>query len=109
MTSLHGLTAVAPLKPSQDKIHCDRDDSLHGLTAVAPLKPVVASVSVPVRTLSPRPHGRGSIEATKVKAFSPHLRSLHGLTAVAPLKRFQHCLSVKQDRRLHGLTAVAPL
>ena len=88
-----------------------RERPFHGLTAVAPLKPSTARRKPMIRDSFPRPHRRGPIEACSVPAKvvprcgfpRPHRRgpiearlgnarkatgvSFHGLTAVAPLKQ----------------------
>ena len=60
---LHGLMAVAALKrPARDGVG-GGTGVLHGLMAVAALKPRPAQYRRSCGTRSPRPHGRGRIEA----------------------------------------------
>ena len=110
-SSLHGLKAVAPLKPNLDRIVGFLAAPIHGLKAVAPLKlhprhfppgeeirsprpqsrgPVEASSRKPAsssKRFSPRPQSRGPVEAPAWASGLEDMLSLHGLKAVAPLKQ----------------------
>jgi len=62
--SLHGFTAVAPLKQSMGAAEDMGAQRLHGFTAVAPLKRHRDLDDATRQGTSPRLHRRGPIEAT---------------------------------------------
>ena len=108
---LHGLRAVAPLRPGSARPGAPRSPwsprpqgrgPIAARSAACP--PEAASVSTAsgpwphcgptklarrprARGWSPRPQGRGPIAATHASASTPRPSSLHGLRAVAPLRR----------------------
>ena len=130
---LHGVTAVAALKPAVEHPRRAGAGCLHGVTAVAALKPRGAPSGSACRARSPRRHCRGRIEAptprgpTRPGASSPrrHCRGrieAHRRPAVARRVRLsprRHCRGRIEATRgrcitwrppsLHGVTAVAAL
>ena len=103
--------AVAALKLHGLRPHRAAASVLHGLMAVAALKRCRDRVgSRQGQASSPRPHGRGRIEARQRPApFILPILVLHGLMAVAALKQSPPCRPPSRSKVLHGLMAVAAL
>src|SRR5437660_428931 len=84
---LHGVTAVAELKPVKGRRGRRGHRSLHGVTAVAELKPKPEHHNAKERSESPRRHCRGRIEASPSSLSFKAVVSRHDVTAVAELWR----------------------
>src|ERR1700739_4937931 len=102
--------AVAALKHFSLKAANRSRNVLYGLMAVAALKRRGGIPGVTVGFGSPRPHGRGRIEARPSTSNSNGSRMvLHGLMAVAALKPCHKSQGSEWPVVLHGLMAVAAL
>src|SRR3990172_7080756 len=107
--SLHGFTAVAPLKQDQSLAERWKDAGLHGFTAVAPLKLIHTSEPTDDTNASPRLHRRGPIEASWAQASRRAMRSSPRLHRRGPIEAWYVSRRCNHRRCLHGFTAVAPL
>ena len=106
---LHARMGVAPLKRYRSCRGAHTRGGLHARMGVAPLKHDRKGQPDIDALKSPRPNGRGPIEASSLAGRSRRHRRLHARMGVAPLKQARGSRDCRDGARLHARMGVAPL